>query len=624
MTPEDKRLVLGALAGDKQILQSLPADSPLRLHLPQAEEALKAYCQGNDEAVEASLSRIPYRSPYRDLRFLLKALLCYPQFPGAGRAALDRIGLDSPLKGPAEVVRALLTGQLKGLKPLAREFVRAIAGKIGGKAQPKQIFSTLLAEAKKHPDTPGLQQALSALLAYYPAGKSAYAKVYGTADSDELLRMSALLAEQDKELDKAMDQWEALFHRYREAGKKLEAAMVRFHMVNILEKANYPHLDVIEELLDDTVSLDPELRDAWLKLAEMKRTLEDERGRGRVLDKALTHFPQDPKVLDAAAEAAIDRGAFKKAARLTKQLLKLDPINRRARKRLLYAHMRHARKQAKSGKFDLAAKEIEQARQWARDPEEQGRVAVLEELISFLRGEVFEPGFQQAQTLLSSPFLECVVAAEVLSLGFPPKQSKPYLKQLRQVLDHRAMTMDKTTVAKMVDLLMELNAEGVQMDELMKTVRPFLKKGTKLDWGEQERIALLEKLFRLEQYQLVRDYARASPEWKKKPGQRDNRPPALVYFDVVAKSGGEPGALSYSDVKILEDALEHARQIQQHRWASRIDKLLDDFEESQSIAGPMPGAGINPFAILEQLSKETGIPLEELVKEVFEGGDGKK
>ncbi len=620
MTTDLNRQVLGALAGDKATLKSLPADSSLQAHLVAAGEALEAWCKGDEQAAWAALARIPYRSPLRDLRFLLRALSCYPHDPEGGKSALARIGSDSPLACPAQVARALYSGQCQGLKPLAREFVRAIAGRGGGKAQPKQIFSTLLAEAKKRPDMPGLKEALTAVLAYYPAGRNAFKKIYGPVDSAECQRMNALLAERQRNLEGALDAWEQVFHEYRENGKALQAAMVRYHMVELLEKANYPHLETVAELLEETVSLDPGNRDAWLKLARLYQAMEQERVRGKVLEDALKHFPTDLKILEAAAEAAIDRGAFKKAAGLTKQLLKIDPINHRARKRLLNAHMRHARKQANRGRFDLAAKEIEQARRWAKEAEEQGRVAVLEALMAFLCGEVTEPSFEAAQALLPSPWLECVVAAEVLGLGFPPKQSKPYLHSLRKVLDHQAIILDSDIVSRFVDLLVDLADEGLPMEELLKAVRPFLKKGAKLEWDEDRRIGLLERLLKLRQYQLIRDYARASPQWKKPQGKRNERSPALVYFDTLAKAGGEPGALSYSDVDALEAALEYARRLKQHRWESRIDKLLDDYEESRSVPIPPPGGELNPFAMLEQLSRETGIPMEELIKEVFGGG----
>lgn len=620
MSGEERRQVLAALAGGKSVLETLPADSPLQRHRPLAEAALQAYCQGDDEALQAALAKLPFRSPYRDLRYWLNALKCYPHAAADAFHLLERLAPDSPFVGPAKVARALFEGDRKGLGPQAREFVRAIAGKGGEKAQPKQLFSTLLAEAKKQPDTPGLQAGLLALLGYYPAGKNAFAKVYGPADRDELLRMEALLAERKKDLDTALNLWEELSHRYRRAGRQLHAARVLWHMVGLLEKANYPELEAYEDLLSDAVSLDPRLRDAWLKLAEVLHKQEDQKGRGRVLDQALKHFPDDPAVLQAAADAAIDREVFKKAARLTRQLLEIDPINRRARQRLLDAHLRHARKQVTRGKFDLAAREISQAREWVRETGEKGRVAVLEALLDFLRGVTLEPDLSQVRSLLPSPLLECVLATEVHNLGFPPRQSKPYLKQLRQVLDHKALTIDQESVTRLLDLLLALAGEESSLDEVVKTTRPFLKKGLQLDWSEEERIALLEKLLQLRQYQLLRDGARASPAWKKRPGQRHTRPPALVYFDLIGKCAGDAGALSYSDRDTLEGALEYAHQINQPRWVARIDKLLEDYEESRSILGPPSGGELNPIAMLEQLSRETAVPMEKLLENIFGGG----
>ncbi len=633
MTLEERRQVLGALAGDKKIIKSLPDDSPLVRHLPQAEAALKAYCQGDDKAVEQALGKIPFRSPYRDLRFLLKALLCFPDDPDAGKTSLDRIGADSPFAGPARVVRVLFGGDRKALKPVAREFVRAIAGRGGEKAQPKQIFSTLLGEAKKDPAVPGLQTALTALLVYYPAGRSAYLKVYGALPPGELGRFEALAAEKAGDLETALNNWGGMALFYESEGKPRHSALVLRHMVELLDKDEFRDGEEMVSLLRKSLMLDPEDRDSWRRLADLYHEFEDERSRGRVLEDALARFPDDPALLEVAAEAAIDRGAFKKAARLTMRLLEIDPINRRARQRLLNAHLRHARKQIKGRKFDLAAREIEQAREWAREPEEKSRVEVMAELIAFLRGEILETTFQQAQTQLPSPLLDCLIAAEVLHLDFPPRQTKPYLKRLRQVLDHQAMHIDKATVTALIDLLVQSSSEEVPIEELLKPMRSFLKKGAKLDWSEEELVVICEKLLSLGQYQLIRDYVRASPLWKRKPGQPSERPPPLVYFDVIAKCKGEAAALEYLDLGAMEKALELARQTRQHRFAGRILGFLQEYENSRFFVPSFHDMedlddfddlgdidDVDPLKMVEEVSRRTGIPVAKLLDMIFGGG----
>lgn len=77
--PESRALLLGhlaaqMLAGTAGIAEALPADDPIRVQATVAEEALDAYCVGNDQALAQALKAIPFRSPYRDLVQILKAL----------------------------------------------------------------------------------------------------------------------------------------------------------------------------------------------------------------------------------------------------------------------------------------------------------------------------------------------------------------------------------------------------------------------------------------------------------------------------------------------------------------------------------------------------------------------
>jgi len=50
------------------------------------------------------------------------------------------------------------------------------------------------------------------------------------------------------------------------------------------------------------------------------------------------------RILEAALDAAIEAGAFKKAADIAREMLALDSINSGVRERLVEAHLAHARK----------------------------------------------------------------------------------------------------------------------------------------------------------------------------------------------------------------------------------------------------------------------------------------
>ena len=81
-----------ALADQKDVLQAIPPNSPLRSHLAVAQDALRAYGQGETEdVVRERLKAISIRSPYRDLRQALAALLKLETDPTGALALIERI-----------------------------------------------------------------------------------------------------------------------------------------------------------------------------------------------------------------------------------------------------------------------------------------------------------------------------------------------------------------------------------------------------------------------------------------------------------------------------------------------------------------------------------------------------
>ncbi|WP_022949811.1 tetratricopeptide repeat protein [Methylohalobius crimeensis] len=595
----EKRQVLAVLAGDRRILQALPEDSLLRRHWPYAQAAIEAYCGGEIQAMRRALAAIPFRSPYRDLRFLLGALAAYPERIEEGRALLARISRDSPFACPAQAVAVLFGEDEKVLKPAARSFVDTLRGRAKTTVEPEQLFPELL-EAAKGREDPGIREALKALLIDYPAGLTAYSEQFGPLSPVEENRRQALAAEQAEAWEAAIKIWADAAESYRQNSQYLEAAAVNRHLARLTERLAGPEDSQVAEYLHKALALDLGHRDTWLQLAHWYRKAEKSQHLGRLLDDALEHFPDDSAVLEAAAEAAIDRGVYKKAARLTRRLLKLDPINSSARRRLVVAHLRHARKQIAAGKHELAVKEIQAAADLARTPKEAAKAAALKAGLRLLEGEM-DP-LAGMQPPLPSPQWECLVAAEVLRLELPPRLSRPQLKRLRQVLDVSAMQIDKAAVTGLLDLLVEAVAEGVPAADLFKPIRPYLQKGASLDWLEEELIAVCERFLCLEQYQLICDYVRASFHW-------GHRPPALVYFDAVARGRGSAADLNPHDIVVLQQALETAKHKRQHRWAARIEDFLEEYEQSRVIFDPWKGGFPREAPVSPQIS-----PKEVLAK----------
>ncbi|HHJ38840.1 MAG: hypothetical protein AXA67_00320 [Methylothermaceae bacteria B42] len=610
---DESLIPLACLAGDKQTLKTLPEDSPLCQHLPHAQEALAAYCRGDDKAMTAVLKQIPFRSPYKDLRWLLSALTCYPADPGKGRELLNKIPPDSPFACPAQAGMALFQPptEKQTLSVAARTFLAAIRGK-GEQVKPKHLFAKLLSEAKKTRD-PTLVKAVKDFLAWYPQGMTACEKAFGPLTETEKLRIQALHLERSAYPDQIYNAWIDLGKTYDRQGDLARAAAVCRHLVQLVETEFGPGDPELEIVLNNLVSLAPQDRDAWLKLAAFYHYMEDEKARGRCLDDALRHLPEDPGILKAAAEAAIDRGAFKKAAQLTKKLLKIDPINQQARRRLIRAHLNHARKQLKGAKYDLARKELEAAKALAKEPLEQAEVLVAQGYLESFANlmETGERWFDEACNLLPVPLGEWLVAAEALRCQLPGKDCKRQLKKLRLILDTAVLQMNKSVVLEMLALAKQLKREEIDPTPLLQAGNAYLKKACELDWTLAELEKVCDLLLELERYQLVRDYVRKSPLWKQ-------RTPSLVYFDVAAKCRGVAGNLNLADVENLENALENADKEKLNKWSGRILGLLEDYDRSRSPFPSPLGQMAEIDAEVEKIARETGLPPQEIMAQMID------
>lgn len=460
-------------------------------------------------------------------------------------------------------------------------------GRLGqeAKTEPGQLFLTLLEEAKERQE-PFVQEALKALLVYYPAGQAAYLKHFPLSPLEQK-RLAALAAEQAQDLEAAWKVWAEVGKLYEQAEKRLEAAAVARHLAGLAEKLYGPQDENIERMLQRALKLDSDDLSCWLQLAQWYLKVGDKQSVARLLDDALNRFPNDPKVLELAAEAALERGALKKAARLTANLLKLDPIHQAARQRLLTASLSSVRRQIAAGRLALASRELQAATELAKTPKDLARVSALESALAALEGKA-DP-FARSHPLLPSPGWEFLVVAEILCLA--PARARPYLKQLRQILEVAKLKIDQASVVELLDLALEAKAAGTPIPELLRPARSFLRRGATLDWPLKALEGVLERLVHLNQYQLVRDYARASRNWPL---------PALVYFDVVAKCQGAAADLDLRDLAALEQAIASAEKAGQHRLVSQIAEFLQEYEQVR-VASVTP-TGLEPWAQEAQLT----------------------
>ncbi|MFV0278825.1 MAG: hypothetical protein ACK5HY_16825, partial [Parahaliea sp.] len=202
-----------ALAGHSALLDLFPEDDPVRRDYPIALAALEAYCQRRDEAPQQALRALPFRSPFRDFRQLLKVLLLCETEPDTAHALLSRVAASSPFHTLARAIRAGLMPAAEYLQQFGRmakaerHLSAALRGipeqqlaaahelaQLGDAPEPAKVLRFLL----RHRETLGdsfVGESARRILVHYPGGEGVYAQSLGRLSSFDRLRIDALRAE---------------------------------------------------------------------------------------------------------------------------------------------------------------------------------------------------------------------------------------------------------------------------------------------------------------------------------------------------------------------------------------------------------------------------------------------
>jgi len=626
----ETRLAALTLAGQKDILQTLPQDTPLRRQLSVAQAALRAYGQGEAEAtVRECLQNIPIRSPYRDLRQALSALLKLDTDPAGAPALVERILPTSPYHDLAEIVRACaareparamlaldsvqrdLAVHLLGLNPqqikLLKEWTR-----LGEQPNDKTLFGFITNNLALL-DQEQARQACLALLAVYPRGQPTYIKLFGPLPSLEAHRLQALQAEQEHDLRRALHHWQAcvgeLVKDRKNPDHRLMAALVLRQMAELAKHEDYSWEDESDvcKYLKQSLDFDPDDRDVYLKLAALYKEADDDKEYHQWVERAVKQFPDDPQVLMAAVATATARKAYKKAAGFAERVLELDPINSKARAVLINSHLAHARKQIVAGKYALAEKELDSASQLERDNARSGIVEINRGLLAFKQRqhERVYHWLKEGIRLAGSPLLGWLrLAVEASGIKLEPTtfQSDLGLGDPRKFTASRA---DLLTLTQWVNAYQE---EGVDsISSVLEDLEKPLKRAIKELGKEEDLLSVCECFHQAPHYELL-EYAATGAL------QHCPERPIFIYYQIYGRAEGEVDALKGRDYDRLEDALKEAKKAEDHRAVMRIVHFIH--QRGLFTSFPRPRGGPRsmpmPMSMPPQMRREMEEAREEL------------
>jgi tetratricopeptide (TPR) repeat protein len=578
------------LCGHDEIAEVLPPESPILQQRAGVHAALQAYCDGDDEAMRQRLSAIPFRSPYRDLRMILQALVGLDKDQQPALTQLQRVAGDSPFAPFANLVRtaflhdSALLEAVADLQPEEREFVLTLKGWDKDRialvrqlpdvrhADPKELFR-FATSVSGLTDPDHLQRFAVGLLSHYPKGIAAYEKHFGPLPVFERERIHALAAERRQDLVTAKGQWRSCVEQLTAAEARgddaLKTAMILRHMAELTIREGGPgasHAEVVQ-LLASSLELDPEDKQTYLKLMELARQGDDRKAQDQWIERAVRQFPTDAEVLMAAGLAAYRRRSFKKAAGFAQALLARDPINPHARNLLISCHLAHARKQMNAKRYPLAERELATAGDYAREDEQHGIVRLNQGFLALVQGSE-----QEAESLLRQGLygLGRGLVAELRFLvegGRLGIVQRTLTKHYNRVKEDRVPATPKEVV-RLAEFLHRYLEDGVkELPQILDRLRAPLKAAAGLEFSEEELRVTLSALQKVGHHKLLVDYAGAALG-------RFGQQPRFLYYHIYGRTKGQAERLTAIEKIQLQSAMDRALKADDRATAILIEEFL--------------------------------------------------
>ncbi len=562
----------------------IPHDSAVMLHWQTVRDALEAYRCNRLEHIDELLKKLPFRSAFRDLRSILKALLSLPASIEQAQTLLSKIPDNSPYRPAANALTAyMLQGSafVEASLQLEDNQRRLIAKAKGFSNKQLELLDAIYKQRNNLTDKAQFNLAIryreligneaasrfcQAMLARYPAGRKDYLKNFAEKDSIESERIQALIHEENHNDFEAEDHWlryiDALKTQGPENHKKISLIYRR------LARNLSPTMAV--DYLIESLQYDPEDRDSYLKILDyFEQEDPDPEEHATWLAKGLKHLPKDIEMLVCAAKSAMRKKAFKKAAKYAQDLLKIDPVNTLAKKLLFSSHLAHARKLIKTEKFHLVDKELQAAERlsidktllrqadlirgfyiWAAEDKDRGLKVIADTLRSMNPG----PATAYFHGFIESALMDVPYA--------------PIAKQLPAI---KAYELSEQELVFLTESIKHYNEQLEKLDVVFKAldkIKAPLKKSMKLlNYGERALLAWCQTLEDIEHFDLLKQCAKsADGVWKK---------PIWSYYRVVAECQGDPSRLDITWTLRLQTAIEIAHEQKDSKTEFKIRRFIE-------------------------------------------------
>ena len=596
------------LSGQEQLKDVLSKNSPVLAHCAAAERALHAYCRQDNNDAHAALKEIPFRSPYKNFSLALKGMLAFEGDRKDSLQFFEKIPLDSsflPLTVPYRHLASEDPGQMKKLSGMDLQIANSLEGLDFNTAKllssldnsgmsPSALYQTFI-RAGNCLGKKQLKKICYRILPHASRKTVDFQKRFGKLSTYEIAKLEALTVELDSDYYNIEMAWRhvcdiLLSQEGSSHDRTLKLALIYRHIAKLMERDSFEYsARDIEEMLTRSLDFDPEDKETWLKLVNLKH--HNLAKRYKLVNSMLATFPNDGEVMTLGIEAAIQRGAFKKASRLAGKLLAADPINPKVRMMLIDAHLAHARKVAKQQKYAIALQECELAASFDRQDLSQGKIQIYHSLLTILSGD--EAGglklLEGAQKKAANPLLaHFVIRLEAGLLKMPLKLLKMFTVQLKKTAK---VSFDKTVILQLFEeIFLCSRDEHMELEKFRSIFTPALKRAVRLAFSMDELKRICQILHRCHYHDLLGVYAKASLKT-----HRGN--PLFLFYQIYAQSNGGKKRLNNRQFDTLEDAWHEAVEMDDKSTAG----LLDDFLNENAPLMGSAGMGASPMQLIQKM-----------------------
>lgn len=616
------------LSGKTELAQIFPEDSELHTQYVLIKSAIQAYSQGKETA--PYLKKITFRSPYRDMRTILKTLCTIDKEPQTALQLLDKLDAESPYLQFAELIRMSVQqgsdmlssmsklgipeknfiAKLKGWDKTQLKVIAMLQTTAKREGTPKALLEVIIANRPVLGDQYS-QQFCHALLPSYTTGLKMYERVFGSLSDFEKNRIAALNSERHENFLKAEKYWRLCIANIL-AHTPLQAALILRHLVENAEKCETEDEYDVPEDLTESLRLDPDDKESYLKLIAWYA--DDKRSYQKWVEAAIKHFPKDSETLLIAMDAAMGKKAFKKAVKFAKILLKVDPINTQARNVARTCHIAHARKLIKTKKYELARKELTQAGLFEKTHQRNGVVQINQALLELQAEGMMIPLLKkqtaaqrkratpiQINTYIHDLFEEALsldqssirghfrLIVEIKRQNLDPYQIRPLLSPIK-----KGYIPTRREILELMTLINAYFANQITcMADTLDDLKLYFQKALKLEFSQEEMLSICLCLKKVGHKLFLKKFAeRALKRWSNEP--------AFIYYQIYAKTKENIYHVSMKDFERLQNALDEAEEQGDHRTMVMIMDLLNQIGR-HSLFGNMEN-DLDPATIIKILS----------------------